>query len=104
MKSDDAYIRYSATVSLWEYMMNAMYVTNNEYYKLLFDTLSPTVKAEEEAYAEFYQKYADNTLADVNDFVNDTYLKSQGAKEGNRSYDLVVDLAVAFFKSDGKIP
>ena len=40
----------------------------------------------------------------VNDALNDTYLKSQGAKEGNRSYNLVVDLAVAFFKSEGRIP
>ena len=104
MKSEDEYIRYSATLSLWEYMMNAMYVTNTEYHSLLFNLLSPVAKAEEAAYAEFYRQYADNTLADVNDFVNDTYLKSQGAKEGNRSYDLVVDLAVAFFKSEGKIP
>ena len=104
IKSEDPYIRYSATLSLWEYMMNAMYVTNPEYYKLLLDMLAPPVKAEEEAYAVFYQQYAENALADVNDFVNDTYLKSQGEKEGNRSYDLVVDLAVAFFKSEGKIP
>ena len=104
MKSDDEYIRYSATLSLWEYMMNAMYTTNAEYYSLLLKIIAKTVQDEENAYAAFYRKYADNTLADVNDFVNDTYLKSQGAKEGNRSYNLVVDLAVAYFKNEGKIP
>ena len=104
MKSDDVYIRYSATLSLWEYMMNAMYSTNLEYHTMLFKVISKTVQDEESAYAAFYRQYADNTLADVNDFVNDTYLKSQGAKEGNRSYNLVVDLAVAYFKSEGKIP
>ena len=104
MKSSDPYIRYSATLSLWEYMMNAMYTTNQVYHGMFLKIISQTVQDEEAAYAAFYRQYADNTLAEVNDFVNDTYLKSQGAKEGNRSYNLVVDLAVAYFKSEGKIP
>ena len=104
MKSDDVYIRYSATLSLWEYMMNAIYTTNQEVHSMFCKIISKTVQDEEAAYAKFYSQYADNALADVNDFVNDTYLKSQGAEEGNRSYNLVVDLAVAYFKSEGKIP
>jgi hypothetical protein len=31
--------------------------------------------------------------------VNDTYLKSQNQKAGSKSYGLVVDLAVAYYKN-----
>ncbi|MBQ7172851.1 MAG: DUF3810 domain-containing protein [Clostridia bacterium] len=100
MNSEDTYIRYSAALSLWEYMMNAMYETNPEYYSMLLRILPETVQKEEAAYAEFFKPYQNSNLATVNDFVNDTYLKSQGAKAGTRSYNLVVDLAVAYFKAE----
>ena len=49
------------------------------------------------AYSAFFDKYRENVVADVSEVVNDTYLKVQGT-EGTRSYGMVTDLAVAYYK------
>ena len=53
------------------------------------------------AYRACFEKYRDNVAADVSDAVNNGYLQSQGAAEGTRSYGMVVDLAVAYFRKAG---
>ena len=49
------------------------------------------------AYSVFFTKYANSTASTVTGAVNDTFLKLQGT-EGTKSYGMVVDLAVAYFK------
>ena len=44
----------------------------------------------------FFEKYSESVASKVSDAVNDTFLKSQGQKEGTASYGRVVDLAVAY--------
>ena len=51
---------------------------------------------------DFFDKYRDNIVADVSDKVNNSYLQSQGQVEGTRSYGLVVDLAVSYYKTLSK--
>jgi hypothetical protein len=51
------------------------------------------------AYNEFFEKYRDNVVADISGAVNDSYLQSQGQSAGSRSYGMVVDLAVAYYKN-----
>ena len=48
---------------------------------------------------DFFEKYRDNVAASVSQSVNNSYLQSQGAVAGTKSYNMVVDLAVAFFQS-----
>ena len=52
--------------------------------------------------SEFFEKYRDNTAADVSNAVNNTYLVLQGT-EGSKSYGMVVDLTVAYYKSLGLV-
>lgn len=99
MESDDVYLRYSATVNLLEYVMNALGSADRELYVQLYRSLDPRLIGEFNAYAEFYEKYRENKVADVSNAVNNGYLQSQGVKVGSRSYGLVVDLAVAYYKN-----
>lgn len=97
IESDNAYIRYSGYLNLFEYVLRALYSADeNAYYKLL-DTIDSRVRYEMIAYSSFFDKYRKSVASEVSSAVNDTFLKSQGQKEGTKSYGRVVDLAVAYY-------
>jgi len=103
LESDDPYIRYSAYASVLEYVTNAYYTADKseghtDYIELIL-SLDVKVRYERHAYSEFFKKYKDNIAADISGITNDIYLQSQGVSEGSASYGMVVDLAVAYYKS-----
>lgn len=98
IESDDPYIRYSGYLNMYEYVSNSLYSANAEMYFDVRNTLPTTVRAEMRAYSAFFDKYRDNVVADVSQAVNDTYLKVQGTA-GTKSYGMVTDLAVAYYKN-----
>ena len=98
MESEDPYIRYSACLNLYEYVCSALREADKELYKKSYLNLPKTVQEEELAYSRFFEKYRKSLAADVSKKTNDVYLQSQGAAEGTKSYNLVVDLAVAYYK------
>ena len=98
MESDDAYIRYSAYLNLYEYVSSALYSASPELYVRARAELSRNAIDEMRAYSEFYDKYRDSVASDVSNAVNNTFLVMQGT-EGTRSYGMVVDLAVAYYKT-----
>ena len=98
MESDDAYIRYSGALNLYEYVVSALYSANYELYKENYYKQPKTVIAERIAYSEFFDKYRENVVADVSEATNNAYLQSQGTPQGTRSYGMVVDLAVAYYR------
>ena len=57
------------------------------------------VRREMQAYSRFFEKYRDSAAGKVSETVNNTSLIIQGT-EGTKSYGMVVDLAVAYYKSD----
>ncbi len=98
MESDDAYIRYSGLLNLYEYVASALYSADYELYKESYQKLPRTIVAERIAYSEFFDKYRENVVADISEATNNAYLQGQGAPQGTRSYGMVVDLAVAYYK------
>ena len=100
MESDDSYMRYSAYINLYEYVMSALYSADQSLYYSAYEGVSKSVKYEMSAYSAFYEKYRESVAADVSGAVNNTFLMIQGT-EGTRSYGMVVDLAVAYYKSKG---
>ncbi|MBO5884073.1 MAG: DUF3810 domain-containing protein [Clostridia bacterium] len=95
--SDDSYIRYSAYLNLYEYVSNALYSADQQLYLRSFARLPEAVKGELRAYAEFASKYEDSTIGEISGAVNNAFLIVNGT-EGTKSYGMVVDLAVAFFR------
>ena len=102
LESDDPYIRYSGQVRMLEYLLDAYYSSDTsekkEDYTELYKTVDPRIRREQVAYYNFYQKYANNVIADISGAVNDGFLKSQGT-DGTVSYGQVVQLAVKYRKS-----
>ena len=98
MESTDPYIRYSGLLNLYEYVLSALYTANRELYLSSYRALPAEIRAEEEAYSRFFEKYRENVAADISEATNNGYLQSQGSAEGTRSYGMVVDLAVAYYR------
>ena len=98
ISSEDPYIRYSGLLSVYEYTIDALYTADPVLCRASVAGLHDNILSEEQAYAEFFKKYRHNLAATVSDATNNAYLQSQGAKEGARSYDMVVDLTVAFYR------
>ena len=98
MESDDAYIRYSGALNIYEYVVSALYSANKELYKESYAKLPTKMILERIAYSKFFDKYRENTVANVSEATNNAYLQSQGAVQGTRSYGMVVDLAVAYYR------
>ncbi len=97
IESDDPYVRYSGYLNLYEYVASALYSADHDAYFEVSGKLPAEVRAEMSAYNRFFEKYRHNVAATVSGAVNDTYLKSQGTP-GEKSYGMVVDLAVAYYK------
>ena len=95
--SDDPYIRYSGYLSMFEFVANPAYSAGKEEYIAILKELAPSAVGEMSAYNEFYSKYADSAASKVTGTINDTFLKSQGTP-GEKSYGMVVDLAVAYYR------
>ena len=96
--SDDPYIRYSGYLNLYEYVASALYSANRKLYTQSYTALPAEVRAERTAYIEFFKRYSENVAATVSESINNAYLQSQGAEAGTKSYGLVVDLAVAYYR------
>ena len=97
IESDDAYVRYSAYLNLYEYVASALWRADKELYAEMASALTPSVKGELRAYSEFFDKYRDSVVSEISGAVNNTYLTIQGTA-GTASYGMVVDLAVAYYK------
>ncbi len=97
LKSEDAYLRYSAYLNLYEYVASALYSASPELYWEVYGTLPSRVRAEMSAYSDFFEQYRDSVASEVTEVVNDTFLTIHGT-EGTKSYGMVVDLAVAYYR------
>ncbi len=96
--SDDDYIRYSGYANMLNYLNSALSQANRELAKQLIAGEPTAIKQEFSAYSVFFDKYRDSTASTVTGAVNNTFLQSQGQSAGTKSYGLVVDLAVAYYK------
>ena len=99
--SDDPYIRYCGYLNAYEYVANALWRADKELYYKAVAHLNAEVKAEMTAYNRFYDKYKESTVSQVSGTINNSYLQSQGTP-GVKSYGMVVDLTVAYYKNAGK--
>lgn len=99
LESEDVYVRYSGYMSIYEYLLSALYSADKDMYSEIVRGSSMKIRYEQNAYSLFFDKYRESVASDVSSTVNDTYLKSQGQSEGTKSYGTVVELAVSYYKS-----
>ena len=103
LSSEDAYIRYSAYLNMYEYVSGALYRADKDAYSKCNRKLCQEVQYEMRSYNVFFDKYRESSAANVSDALNDAFLKGNGQSAGTASYGLVVDLAAAFYREQTKI-
>ena len=88
-------IRYSGALMGWIYCGNELYRRNYDKWLEIASTLDESVNRDLEYNTEFWDRHRGKTSETVQK-LNDSYLKAGGIAEGAESYDLVVDLIVAY--------
>ena len=98
--SDDVYVRYSGYANMLRDLTTALSAADFELYALFrIGEMPQKLDKEFAAFSDFFDEYRDSTASKISQGVNDTFLKSQGQSAGSKSYGLVVDLAVSYYKS-----
>ncbi len=99
LESSNSYVKYSGIVNVLNYVESALYKADKNLYKKYSASCPQKLKSEDVAYSEFFDKYRESIANKVTSSVNNTFLQSQGQQQGTKSYGLVVDLTVAYYKS-----
>ena len=100
ISSDDCYIRYSGYTQVLEYTMTALHDASSSLYSSFVKTLDDRYKGEIKALDSFFDHYDESIISDVSSGINDAYQQMQGQSAGVKSYGLVVDLAVSYYKQE----
>ena len=98
INSDDPYIRYCGYLNMFEYVAPKIYSSSPAKYNEVMASLPEAARGEIYAYAKFFEKYQDSVAGEISESVNNGYLQMQGTV-GTKSYGLVVDLTVSYFKT-----
>lgn len=97
VESNDVYLQYAGYMNMLEYLINALAVADRELLASLLEGCDDALLREMIAYNKVFEKYQDSVVGDISGAINDAYLQSQGTP-GYRSYGMVVDLAVAYYR------
>lgn len=94
----DLDFRYSGSAAALRHVLRALERVDAESARSLRDRLDPGVVRDWEALAAYSRRYR-GRVRDLSGPMYDSYLKSQGQKEGRASYGKVVDLLLAYRKT-----
>lgn len=97
MNADSEVFQYSGALSAWEYAMNALWKADPAMWKEVRGTLDGQAEADLSADDRFWAKY-DGSVAEVSNRMNDAYLKANGQDQGVKSYGMMADLLVGYYK------
>ena len=89
---------YSGWLLGFIHLGNALYETDPEAYWAIRNALPETVSADLRDNNAYWDQFRDNVVEKVTDTVYDAALKSYGDANGMKSYSMVVELLVAYYK------
>ena len=89
---------YSGWLLGFIHLGNALYETYPEAYWAIRNALPETVSADLRENNAYWDQFRDNVVEKVSDTVYDAALKSYGDANGMKSYSMVVELLVAYYK------
>ena len=98
LNSDDKSFNRTAYMFAWIYGGNALKKESPEKYSELRSQIPEETIIEFQENNAFWKKYR-TKAADVQDKVNDAYLKSNGQKDGVKSYDRVLLMMLSWFQN-----
>lgn len=96
----DVDFQYSGYLLALIYSMNSLYKYNTAAYNELLASYSPGVVKDLKYNSDFWKQF-EGTVNDIQEKINDAYLKSNKQEDGVKSYGRMVDLLLAEYKSRG---
>jgi hypothetical protein len=87
---------------MYQYIASALYRTNPDRYFEIARGLAEVPRADINASNAVIEKYGDTFIADISEFINDLFLKSNGTA-GVVTYGEVVKLAISYYVKEGSI-
>ena len=94
----DLDFQYSGYLLALAHTSNALYTANIDLLKSLNGKLSDAVMRDLIYKSEFWQKY-EGQVSKVSSKINDSYLKSNGVSDGEKSYGRMVDLLLSYYNN-----
>jgi len=98
----DPDFRYSGALQTWIYASNALRTADATAWQEVAATLSPAVKLDLAAQYAYWARY-DTVVDKVADKANDLWLKTNGQRDGVKSYGRMVDIIIAEYRSSGHL-
>ncbi|NLM34585.1 MAG: DUF3810 domain-containing protein [Clostridiales bacterium] len=95
--NDDPQFKYSGVMLALIYSMNALADVDFEAYKDLVGKYSPGMRRDLIDNNEFWAQY-EGKVEKISNSINNTYLKTNGQKDGVQSYGRMVDLLLAEYR------
>lgn len=94
---DDVYA-YSGWLLGYIHLGNALYAADYDLWEQVYWSLPETVRADLNDNNAYWRQFEDTAVKEVSNRAYDRFLKSYGEEAGMRSYGMVVDLLVAYYK------
>lgn len=98
--SDDAAFRRSGWLIAWNYAGSALYRTDPDRYMEVLSDLPEAARIELQHNHDFWESH-ETKASEVQDRVNDAYLKSNGQEDGISSYGKLTTLMLVWYLSNG---
>lgn len=96
--STDTALRYSAVMNALVNCGNALCQEDSQRFLALRDKLyTDGMNRDLNEYRNYLAKYDDGAMQQLNDDINDAYLKHNGQQEGIQSYGRMVDILLAYY-------
>ncbi len=96
-ESDDDYMRYSALIELFSYLSDALYNADYGLFERAVMLCDDRILYEMIGFTDFFRPYQSSVAANVSNAINDTSIKLRGDENGAQSYDMMIELAAAYF-------
>jgi len=96
-RSGNEYFEYSGALSALMYVMSSLHSASPERYAEIREQYSDAVVSDLREYYENWEPF-EGPVSEMQDKVNDAYLKSNGLEDGVRSYGRMVDLLLAEYR------
>ena len=101
IRSQETFFQYSGYLMGWVHAGNALAAQDWDSYMELHSKLSPQAVEDLQANNRYWDRY-DSKVAEVANQINDTYLKLNDQEDGVKSYGRVVDLMLAYYRTQGE--
>lgn len=99
IQSESLEFQYSGYMHALIYAGNKLAGLDMELYTKLHETYDPGMRADLNAGSVYWKQFEDTVIKEVSTVVNDTYLKANNQSDGVASYGRMVDLLLAWYRT-----